>query len=100
MINGLRKDRRVSLVDKQYDYQEGFFKHLTTDFKLMVLRLSDSWRRRRAGPKHESAWYSKFKKFNVIFNKGSWVSMRSNEIEVEERHQLKTLLAVLWRISN
>ena len=43
-------------------------------------------------------WFSK--NFKVIFNRGSWVSMRSNGIGVEERHQLKTLLAALWRISS
>ena len=40
------------------------------------------------------------KKFKVIFNRGSCVSMRSNGIGMEERHQLKTLHADLWRISN
>ena len=45
--------------------------------------------------KHKNAWC-----FKVIFNKGSWVSIRSNGIGVEERHPLKTLLAALWRISN
>ena len=42
-------------------------------------------------------WYSN--KHKVSFNRGSWVSMRSNGIGVEERHQLKILLAALWRIS-
>ena len=54
-------------MDKQYDHQEGFFKRLITDFELVVLKLSDSWRRRRARPKHESAWYSEFKK--LVFKK-------------------------------
>ena len=55
-------------MDKQYDYQEGFFFYrLSTDFEPMALRLSGSWRRRRARPKHESVWYSKFKK--LVFKK-------------------------------
>ena len=63
IINGSRKNRRVSSVDKQYDHQEGFFlNEMITDFEPMALRLSDSWRRCRARPKHESACYSKFKK--------------------------------------
>ena len=55
-------------MDKQYDYQEGFFFNLLiTDFEPMALRFIDSWRRRRARPKHESAWYSKFKE--LVFKK-------------------------------
>ena len=106
IINGSRNDRRVSFRNMQYDHQEGlFFNRLTADFVPMVLRLSDSWRRRRARPKHESAWYSKFKNwysknFKVIFSRGSWVSMRSSGIGVKESHQLKTLFAALWRISS
>ena len=106
IINGSLNDRRVSFRDKQYDHQKGlFFNRLTADFVPMELRLSDSWRRRRARPKHESAWYSKFKNwysknFKVIFSRGSWVSMRSSGLGVETSHQLKTLLAALWRISN
>ena len=107
IINGSRNERRFFFRDKQYDHQEGLFiNRLTADFVPMVLRLSDSWRRRsRARPKHESAWYSKFKhwyskNFKVIFSTKSWVSMRSSGIGVEKIHQLKTLLAALWRISN
>ena len=67
-MNGLRMDRRVSFVDKQYDHQKGFFfNQLITDFEPMVLRLSDSWRRHRAHLEDESAWYSKFKK--LVFKK-------------------------------
>ena len=52
----------------QYDHQEIFFlNRLIADFEPMALRLSDSWRRRRSRPKHESAWYSEFKKF--VFKK-------------------------------
>ena len=36
----------------------------------------------------------------VMFSWGNWVSIRSNWIGVEERHPLKTLLAVLRRIAN
>ena len=43
-------------------------------------------------------WYSK--KFKVIFNRESWVSMRSNGIGVEERHPPKTLLAAMRITSN
>ena len=43
-------------------------------------------------------WYSK--KFKAIFNRRSWVSMRSNGTGVKERHQPKTSLAALCRISN
>ena len=43
-------------------------------------------------------WYSK--KFQVIFIRGSWVSVRSNGIGLEKGHILKALLAALWRISN
>ena len=71
----------------------------------MALRLSDSWRKRKARPKHESAWYSKFKKlvFKKIQNHFQQEKLglkRSNGIGLKERHQLKTLLAALWRISN
>ena len=62
------QDRSVFFVDKQYDHQEGFFvSWLITDFEPIAVWLSDSWRRRRARPKHESAWYSKFKK--LVFKK-------------------------------
>ena len=71
----------------------------------MALRLNDSWRRRRARLKLESAciqslknWYSK--KFKAIFNTRSLVSMGSNGIGVKERHQLKNLLTALCRIFN
>ena len=83
-------------MDKQYYLQKDFFFNwLITDFEPSTMRLSDSWRRRRARPKQESAWC-----FKRIFNKGSWVSIRSNGIGVEEKHPLKTLLAVQWEISN
>ena len=83
-------------MDRQYDQQEDFFfNRLITDFEPRVLRLNDSRRKRRADSKHENAWC-----FKVIFNRGSWVSIRSNGIGVEERHSLKTLHAALWRISN
>ena len=96
MITGSRKDRRISSVDKQYDHQEGFFfNRLITVFEPMALKLSDSWSRRRARPNHKSAWC-----FEVIFNEGSWVSIRSNKIEVEKRNPLKILLAALWKIFN
>ena len=43
MINGLRMNRRVSSVDKQYDHQKGFFLNLLiTNFEPMALKLSDS----------------------------------------------------------
>ena len=71
------------------------FNLLITDFEPRALRLNNSWRRRRARLKHESAWC-----FKVVFNKVSWVLIRSNGIWVEERHPLKTLLAALCRISN
>ena len=90
-------------MDKPNDLQEGFFfNRLITDFEPRALRLSDSWRMLRARSKHESAWYLKLKKLviKVILNRVSWVSRRSNVIGVEERHQLKILLAALWRISN
>ena len=60
-------------MDKQYDHFEGsFLNRLITDFEPMALRLSDSWMRRKARPKHETTWYSNFKKlifkkFKVIF---------------------------------
>ena len=39
-------------MDKQYDHQEGFFfNRQITDFELIMLRLSDSWRRRPSGHK-------------------------------------------------
>ena len=57
--------------------------------------LSDSGRRRRARPKHESARCIK-----VIFNTGSLVSVKSNGIRGEKRYSLRTLLAAPWRISN
>ena len=90
-------------MDKLNDHQECFFfNRLITDFEPRALRLSDSWRMLRARSKHESAWYLKLKKLviKVILNRVSWVSRRSNRIGVEERHQLKILLAALWRISN
>ena len=72
IIYGFRKDRGVSFVDEHCDHQEGFFlNRLITDFEPMALRLSNSGRRYRARPKHESAWC-----FKVIFNSESWVSVR------------------------
>ena len=59
----VRKRIGVSSVDTQNDHQEGFFfNRLITDFEPMALRFSGSWRRRRARPKHERAWYLKCKK--------------------------------------
>ena len=72
-----------------------FFNRLITDFQPRALRLSDCRRRYRARPKHESAWC-----FKVIFNRGSWVLIRSNAIGMEEKHPLRTLLAALRRIFN
>ena len=89
IANDSRKDKRVSSVLKQYDHQEGFFfNRLVTDFEPIALTLNDFWRRCRVRLKHESGWC-----FKVIFNCGSWVSIRSNGIGVEERHPLNTLLA-------
>ena len=83
-------------VDNQYDLLESFFfNRLIADFQPRALRISDCRRRYRARPKHESAWC-----FKVIFNRGSWVLIRSNRIGVEEKHPLKTLLAALRRIFN
>ena len=49
------------------------------------------------GIQSSKTWYSK--KFKVSFNKKIWVSIRSNEIGLEDRYYLKTLLAALSRVS-
>ena len=65
MVRARIEAGRVSSVDMQYDHQEGFFFNRSiTDIEPMTLKLSDSWRRRRVCPKHESAWC-----FKVIFNR-------------------------------
>ena len=87
IINGSPKDRRVSSVNKQY-HLDDFVYRMITDFEVRAPRLSDSGRRCRARSKHKSAWC-----FKVIFNRESWVSIRTNGIVVKERHPLNTLLA-------
>ena len=106
IINGSRQDKSCFFWIRNMISSRIFFNRLITDFEPMALRLSDSWRRRRVRPKHKSDWYLKFKKsvfkkicnLLVICNRGSWISMRSYGIGVEEWYKLKTLLCATSKL--